>query len=101
MSLPVTVRILGKEYQVACPAEERESLESSAALLDGKMREIRDAGKIVGLDRIAVLAALNLANDVVKLNGAETKDKENVGRQLENLTERVAVFLEEERQIEI
>ncbi len=101
MSLPVTVRILGKEYQVACPAEEREALESSAALLDGKMREIRDAGKIVGLDRIAVLAALNLANDVVKLNGAESKDKEDVGRQLENLTERVAVFLEEAQQVEI
>lgn len=101
MSSPVTVRILGKEYQVACPEEERASLEASASLLDGKMREIRDAGKIVGLDRIAVLAALNLANDVIKFNGAETKDKQDIGRQLETLAERVAVFLEEERQIEI
>ncbi len=101
MSSPVTVRILGKEYQVACPEDERESLQSSADLLDKKMREIRDAGKIVGLDRIAVLAALNLANDVVKFNGAESKDRQDVGRQLETLTERVAVFLEEDRQFEI
>ena len=101
MSTPMTVHILGKEYQVACPPEERDALISSAALLDEKMREIRGAGKIVGLDRIAVLAALNLANDVVKLNNAETTDRQDEMRQLEKLTERVAVFLEEDRQIEI
>ena len=65
------------------------------------MREIRDAGKIVGLDRIAVLAALNLANDVVKFNGAETKDREDEVRQIGKLTQQIAVFLEEGRQVEI
>ena len=58
----VSVRLLDREYQVACPAEERSDLLDSAEYLDGKMREIRDSGKVVGLDRIAVIAALNLAN---------------------------------------
>jgi cell division protein ZapA len=53
----VSVRLLDREYQVACPAEERSDLLDSAEYLDGKMREIRDSGKVVGLDRIAVIAA--------------------------------------------
>ena len=63
----VSVRLLDREYQVACPAEERSDLLDSAEYLDGKMREIRDSGKVVGLDRIAVIAALNLANELIKV----------------------------------
>ncbi|MCH7898984.1 MAG: cell division protein ZapA, partial [Proteobacteria bacterium] len=54
----VSVRILDKEYQVACPASERTDLLDSAEVLNSKMREIRDSGRIIGLDRIAVMAAL-------------------------------------------
>ena len=61
----VGVRILDKEYMVACPYEQRSALLDSAQYLDGKMREVRDSGKVVGLDRIAVIATLNLANDHV------------------------------------
>ena len=57
----VNVKILEKEYQISCPAEERKALVDSAELLNRKMREIRDSGKVVGLDRIAVMAALNMA----------------------------------------
>ena len=66
----VNVKILEKEYQISCPAEERKSLIDSAEFLNNKMREIRDSGKVVGLDRIAVMAALNLANDLI---GAERR----------------------------
>ena len=59
---PLSVRILEKEYMVACQPEERNELLDSAEFLNGRMREIRDSGKIVGLDRIAVMAALNLAH---------------------------------------
>ncbi len=62
----VSVRILEKEYFVACPYEERSDLLDSAEFLNSKMREIRDSGKVVGLDRIAVMAALNLANELLK-----------------------------------
>ena len=60
----VSVRILEKEYHIVCPMEERSDLLDSAEFLNTKMREIRDSGKVVGLDRIAVIAALNLANDL-------------------------------------
>ena len=56
----VSVRLLDREYQVACPSEERADLLDSAEYLDAKMREVRDTGKVVGLDRIAVISALNL-----------------------------------------
>ena len=54
----VSVRILEKEYHITCPIEERSDLLDSAEFLNLKMREIRDSGKVVGLDRIAVIAAL-------------------------------------------
>ena len=68
----VSIRILDKEYQVACPASERTDLLDCAEILNAKMREIRDSGRIVGLDRIAVMAALNMANDLLH---AQARDK--------------------------
>ncbi len=61
----INVKILEKEYQISCPANERKALIDSAEMLNLKMREIRDSGKVVGLDRIAVMAALNMANDLI------------------------------------
>ena len=59
----VTVSILEKNYQVNCGPDEVAALHRSAHLLDEKMREIKDASSVLGLDRIAVMAALNIAND--------------------------------------
>ena len=71
-SAQVSVRILDKEYQVACPPEERTDLLDSAEVLNAMMLEIRDSGRVVGLDRIAVMAALNMANDLLH---AQARDK--------------------------
>jgi cell division protein ZapA len=65
-SEPVRVSILGKEYQIGCTAEERADLYASAALLDERMRVVRDAGRVVGADRIAVMVALNLAHEMIQ-----------------------------------
>ena len=65
---PVTIRILDKEYQIACTDEERNSLLDSARYLDEKMKEIRNSGKVVGSDRIAVMAALNITHDLLLCN---------------------------------
>jgi len=65
-STRVTVRLLDKEYQVACPEDERDALLESAELLNKRMKEIRDAGKLVGMDRIAVMAALNLSHEMLQ-----------------------------------
>jgi cell division protein ZapA len=61
----VTVHIMGKDYQVACQEDEREHLLLSASELDKRMREIRQAGSVIGVERIAIMAALNLANEVL------------------------------------
>nr|WP_298138765.1 cell division protein ZapA [uncultured Pseudomonas sp.] len=61
----VTVQILDKEYCITCPATERANLESAARYLDGKMREIRSSGKVIGADRVAVMAALNITHDLL------------------------------------
>jgi cell division protein ZapA len=63
---PVTVQILEKEYRIACTVEHKESLKNSAILLNDKMHEIRKSGKVIGSDRIAVMAALNLAHDLLQ-----------------------------------
>ena len=83
----VTIRILEKDYHVACPAEEKAALLESAELLNVKMREIRDSGKVVGLDRVAVMAALNLANELIKTQGQDTELKNIVGLRIRAMRE--------------
>ena len=63
----VNVRILDREYTVGVPAEERESLLAAARLLEDKMREVRGGNSIAAVDRVAVLAALNLAHELQQL----------------------------------
>ena len=63
----VTITILGKELMVACPDDERESLSAAARYLDQRMREIQDSGKVIGAERCAVMAALNLTNELLQL----------------------------------
>lgn len=83
----VTIKILEKEYNVACPIEEKASLLASAELLNGKMREIRDSGKVVGLDRVAVMAALNLANELLRAQGQDEELKNIVGLRIRAMRE--------------
>jgi len=85
----VTIRILEKEYHVACPVEEQADLLASAELLNRKMREIRDSGKVVGLDRVAVMAALNLANEFLKAKTEDEELKNIVGLRIRTLRERL------------
>jgi cell division protein ZapA len=97
----VSVRILEKEYQVACPVEERADLLDSAEYLNARMREIRDGGQVIGLDRIAVMAALNIANELLKVRQTETALGNDVGVRLRNLRERVESALVQGRQLEL
>jgi cell division protein ZapA len=97
----VSVRILEKEYQVACLPEERSELLDSAEYLNGKMREIRDAGNVVGLDRIAVMAALNLAHELLKQRGRGDSVDTDVGHKIRQLRERVEGALSRGQQLEL
>lgn len=71
----VAVSILGKEYQVACPAEQHAELLLSARYLDEQMRAIRATGKVIGLERIAVMAALNIAHELLRTRNAAPADQ--------------------------
>jgi len=62
----VTVKILDKDYQVACPEDQEAELLVSAKYLDKQMRNIRDSGKVIGLERIAVMAALNISHELLR-----------------------------------
>ena len=97
----VSVRLLDREYQVACPADERSDLLDSAEYLDTKMREVRDGGKVVGLDRIAVISALNLANELIKLRRHGSTLDGDVGARIRTLRERVEAALERGQQLEL
>lgn len=97
----VSVRILEKEYQVACLPEERSELLDSAEYLNGKMREIRDNGNVVGLDRIAVIAALNITHELLKVRGRGEVADADVGNKIRQLRERVETALTRGRQLDL
>ena len=97
----VSVRILDKEYQVACPAEERTDLLDSAEILNSKMREIRDSGRIVGLDRIAVMAALNMANDLLHSKERDKELEGDISDRLKSISDRVDNVLSDSQQLDL
>ncbi len=101
MSTPVLVKISGKEYQIACPEDEKKGLIASAELLHNSMEEIRATGKIVGTDRIAVMAALNLAHDLITLQDGEGSDAKGLNQKILLMKEKVSHFLDEERQLDL
>jgi cell division protein ZapA len=96
----VSVRILEKEYTLVCPYEERSALLDSAEFLNARMREVRDSGKVVGLDRIAVMVALNLVNDYLRLKNRESKLEGEASQRVKNLRERVENELARSQQLE-
>lgn len=61
----VSVTILEKEYQISCPPDEVDALMESAAFLDHRMKEIKKNSQVYGLERVAIMAALNIANDYI------------------------------------
>ncbi|MFK3797361.1 MULTISPECIES: cell division protein ZapA [unclassified Pseudomonas] len=90
----ITVQILDKEYSIICPQEERTNLVSAARYLDSKMREIRSSGKVIGADRIAVMAALNITHDLLhKQERPESQTGGATREQVRDLLERVDLAL--------
>ena len=64
-SKTINVTIMGREVRVTCPDDEREELLQSVSYLDKKMREIRDSGKVIGSERVAIMAALNITHELL------------------------------------
>ena len=99
-SKAVTVHILDKEYLVSCSEDEQHDLIRSADFLDHKMREIRDNGKIIGSDRIAVMAALNISHELLAQDGDNAKLDRNVSSRLKSLQEKIEDTLYKGQQLE-
>ena len=92
---PVRVTIMDKEYMVACPPEEKDGLLNSAHLLDKRMREVRDSGKVQGPDRIAVMAALNLTHELLQAQGDQKETARLVEERVRAMEERIGQVLPE------
>lgn len=78
----IDVNIMGREFRISCSEEEREDLLQAVDCLDGKMREIRDAGKVVGVDRIAIMAGLNIAHELLRTRVGGGVDLGDVRRRI-------------------
>lgn len=86
---PVSVRVLDREYTVGVGEDERDSLAAAARELEGRMREIRGSNKMVALDRLAVLAALNLAHDLEQLRDANARRERELARLVAQLSSKL------------
>jgi cell division protein ZapA len=98
---PLSVRILDKEYRVACGEGEEDALLASARFLDKRMREVRSSGKVIGTDKIAVIVALNLAHDLIEQKARKHDEADSAGNRLRHLRERIEVALNDSNQLEL
>ena len=79
------VEIMGREFRVVCPVEEREELLQAVAYLNKRMREIRDSGKVAGSERIAIMAALNITHELLTARTREGFDMEEFRRRIDRM----------------
>ena len=98
-AVPVTVRIMDKEFCISCPNDQRNGLLESASILDKKMREIRDTRKVIGTDRIAVMAALNIAHELVE-NASDSSYGSEVNSRIKNIQNKLESALYQNKQLE-
>ena len=97
----VNVKILDKEYQFSCKADEKADLLDSAEMLNKKMREIQESGKVTGLDRIAVMAALNMANDLIHAKARDQALEGGISDRLKTISDRVDNVLSGAQQLDL
>lgn len=98
---PVAVTILGKEYRIACEPGSEDALISAARFLDGRMREVRGSGKVIGTDRIAVMVALNLAHELLNEKTEQDSAASSANKRLRALRERIEIALNDSTQLEL
>jgi len=100
----VIVNLLDKEYQVACPEGQQDALRESANYLNQQMTDIRAGGKVIGLERIAVMAALNISNELLQNGGASLNSSNDItpsSAQLKGLSDKLDNALHRYSQMEI
>lgn len=86
----LNVKILNKEYKIGCSSELESSLLQASKYLDRKMRDIRDQSHVVGLDKIAVLAALHITHELLQKNDVHHEDTQLIQNRVQKLTEKIS-----------
>ena len=90
---PVSITLLDKEYIVGCSEDERDDLLASANYLNKKMMEQRDTGKVVGSEKIAVMAALNVASEYLNLSTENKSEKEDYRVNISRISDKITKAL--------
>ena len=103
-TVPVTVTIFEKEFRIACPPEEKEGLETSARYVNEMMIQLRDSGRIIGTEKIAVMAALHIAHEL--LSTRQNRQRQNgyspqLRQRLRALDDQVRAVLHAAKQFDV
>jgi len=96
MNPPIKVQILGKEYPISCPEDQQHDLLVAARYLDEKMRQIRGTGRVIGTERIAVMAALNIAHELLQAQQQNKVLSQDLRERFSSLHERLDAALDTE-----
>ena len=100
-NMAVQVKILDKEYQVNCPPQDQEALVKSARYLDENMRKIKGRGNIHGVEKIAVMAALNITHDMLRKNRLINETRQSISQEVKGIEDKIELALASNRQLEI
>ena len=95
------VKILDKDYRVTCDKDGREDLQRAARYLDEQMREIRNVGKVIGIERIAIMAALNIAHEFLQQDCSREGKSNELGNRLRNIQHKIEIALNKNSQLEL
>lgn len=94
----VKVSIMGKEYSIVCSADQKDALYKAASRLDDRMRQIQKTGKVIGTERCAIMAALNITYELLELKDKAAHSGE-VTSQLQALTQKLEAAVQEQKQL--
>ena len=83
----ITVSILDHDYQFSCPDDERDALRAAALYLDEKMREVKSSGSLMALERIAVMTALNVSDELLKMRSTDERRQQQVDQKIRMLAD--------------
>ena len=101
MSKTLTISIMNKEFQVACPEGEEEALQRAARYLSEQMQEIRQSGKVVGMDRIAIMMALNMSHELLSGQSKVQTSQDYAKLRIRALNDRLENAVAEGKQLKI
>lgn len=100
-AISITIELLGKPYAIKCPESERQSLEQAAKLLNQKMLEVKESGKAINLERIAIISGLNLAYQFLQMDHQKNHLTEHINQRIKQLQEKLEAAIHSPQPLEL